>query len=428
MTIGYIGLGALGGALARRLLASQPIVVWDIDLRTTAALAGAGATAAASAAELGRRCDIVLLCLPRSTDVRELLFGAHALAENLGAGGLVIDQTSGLPGETREMADRLAPRGIALLDAAVSASPQIVPQGGAVLMAAGPDDVLARALPVLRMITGTVHRCGSRVGDGQALKTINNAINCACRIGTLELVALGRRLGLPLSALTLRLNEGLAANQTTLRMLPAIAEGRASTDFALALMLKDMNQATLLGRQTGAAMPIIGLARDLVQIGLNTVGPAARLDDLVCLVETLSGARFATGPVATRAAAEEARLLETIAEAVAALNALAALEGVSAGLRYGLGLADMAAILPCASGWSGALRQVLPALASGERPAGRPLRLVRDDLHAAARLSEEAGAPAPILSALRSVIEAAVNRLGGGAGMDALWSGLKAAA
>ena len=293
MKIGYVGLGALGGELARRFLAEHSLTVWDLTPAARGAFEALGARVAPSAAQVARECDAVLLCLPRSSDVRQLVFGAGGLAEGLSPGKLVIDQTSGVPGETREIAQQLAQRGIAMMDAAVSASPQIVAQGAAVLMAAGPDDVYERALPVLRVITQTIYRCGTHVGDGQAMKMVNNAMNAACRLGTLEVVAMGRKMGLPLECMAEALNKGSARNQTTEKMLPALVQGKASTNFALSLMLKDVNQAVSLGIDLGVPMPICNVVRGLLQIGLNTLGDNARLEDMVGVIESMAGTRLA---------------------------------------------------------------------------------------------------------------------------------------
>jgi 3-hydroxyisobutyrate dehydrogenase len=293
MMIGYIGLGALGGVLARRFLLSHKLVVWDSNPAAVSALEQLGATSAPTAADLGRQCDVVLLCLPRSSDVREVLFGTAGLAEGLSAGKLVIDQTSGIPSETHEIAEHLSVLGVEMIDAAVSASPQIVEKGGATLMASGPDEVFDRAIPILKVITETVFRCGSRVGDGQAMKMTNNAMNAGCRLGTLEVVAMGRKMGLPLESLSDVLNKGSARNLTTARMLPAILAGVPSTNFALSLMLKDLNQAVSLGMDCGVPMPISSIVRGLLQIGVNTLGKDARLEDIIGLIESMAGTKFA---------------------------------------------------------------------------------------------------------------------------------------
>ncbi|GAA4340802.1 hypothetical protein GCM10023165_21040 [Variovorax defluvii] len=295
MKIGYIGLGALGSELARRLLRSHDLTVWDLHAPAIQSLAQEGAHGARNALELAQRSEVVLLCLPRSSDVRQAIFGADGLLEGLGPGTLVIDQSSGIPSETAAMARELEARGVWLIDAAVSASPHVVREGRAMLMAAGPDAAFERARPVLQAISEHVFRCGNRVGEGQALKMLNNAMNAGCRLGTLEVVAMGRKAGVALDCMTEVLNRGGGRNLTTVNMLPAILQGRASTNFALALMLKDVNQAVEFGLGLGVPMPVTNLVRSLFQIGLNTLGEGARLEDMIGVIESMAGVRLAGG-------------------------------------------------------------------------------------------------------------------------------------
>ena len=293
MKIGYIGLGALGSELARRFVAAHQLCVWDLNAAAAGQFEKIGVRVAPSAAQLARECEVILLCLPRSSDVRQLIFAPGGLAEGLSPGKLVIDQTSGIPRETKDMAQQLASRGVAMIDAAVSASPHVVAQGTATLMTSGPDAAYERALPILRVITQTIYRCGTRVGDGQAMKMVNNAMNAGCRLGTLEVVALGRKAGLSLECMTDVLNKGGGRNQTTEKMLPAIAQGKSSTNFALSLMLKDVNQAVTLGMETGVPLPITNVVRGLLQMGANTLGPDARLEDMIGLIESMNATRLA---------------------------------------------------------------------------------------------------------------------------------------
>lgn len=108
-----------------------------------------------------------------------------------------------------------------------------------------------------------------------------NAMNAGCRLGTLEAAGLGRKADLSLRAMSEFLSRGNARNRTTEKMLPALIEGRPSTNCGLALMLKDVNQAVSLDKAQGVPMPVTNVVRGLMQIGLNTVGQSAQLEDTV---------------------------------------------------------------------------------------------------------------------------------------------------
>jgi 3-hydroxyisobutyrate dehydrogenase len=293
MNVGYIGLGAMGSALARRLLASHKLSVWDLNSSAVAAFEKLGASAAPSAADLARRCDIVLLCLPRSSDVRQVIFGTGGLVEGFAAGKLVIDQTSGVPGETREMATQLADRGIGMIDAPVSGGVGGATAGTISIMASGPDDAYGRALPVLSSISPNVFRCGTRVGDGQAMKLVNNVLSAGCRLSTLEIAAMGKKMGLSLETMTDVINKGSGRNRTSKVMMQNLVDGKPSSgSFAMSLMLKDMNQAIQLAVECGAPTTITNVVRGLLQIGVNTLGETAQLEEVLGLVESLAATRI----------------------------------------------------------------------------------------------------------------------------------------
>ena len=293
MRVGYIGLGAMGGALARHLVGKYTLTVLDLNKAVVADFEALGARAGSSPADVARNSDLVLLCLPRSSDVEKVIFGPAGLVEGLAAGKIVVDQTSGVPTETRAFAQRLSELGVSLFDAPVSGAMAMAIAGTISIIASGPHEAMQKALPVLQSISSNVFHCGERVGNGQTLKAVNNMMNACCRFATLEAVAMGRKYGVPLQALTQALNHSTGRNYTTTGMLPNIAEGRQSTKFALALQVKDMNQAMLLGFDRDVPLPMASVARGLLQIGLNTLGENAQLEQMISVIESMANTRLA---------------------------------------------------------------------------------------------------------------------------------------
>jgi 3-hydroxyisobutyrate dehydrogenase len=400
MRVGYIGLGAMGSALARRLLDGHHLTVWDINPPAVAAFAQLGATAAPAATDIARGSDVIVLCLPRSADVRQAIFGAGGLASALSRGQLVIDQSSGTPQETHATAAELAELGVAMLDAPVSGNPTVVAAGRGTIMVSGTDEVYERALPLLHCFSRNVLRCGTRLGDAQAMKLINNTINAGCRLATLEAAALGRKLGLSLSCIAEVLNRGPGRNRTSEVMLPALIEGTSSTNFALALMLKDLNQSTTLGQQLNAPMPLAGLVRGLLQVGVNTLGERAQLEEVVQLVESMAGTRIASpGGVDSDPAAA---LIEST---VAACNIALTWEAVAMGRCHGLALDVMVGVLNTSSGCSAALQRPLSTFSADDTRVEAQLQPFVADLRTAARLAAETGAPILIANAVRGLAE-----------------------
>lgn len=294
MDVGYVGLGAMGGALARRLLKSRKLRLYDMRPEAAQALAPAGGTPAQSPAALGEACGLVLTCLPTSNEVRDAIFGPGGLAEGMQAGGIIADMTTGDPLATRAMAEELKGRGIALIDAPVSGGPHGAEAGTIAIMVGAPDDVYAKVAPVLREISPNVFHAGG-VGNGQTMKLVNNVIAASIRQITFEAVAMGVKNGLTLETCIQVLNKGSGRSYTSELMLPRIADGSLKANFTLDLMLKDVRLATELGQKSGAPMHLGGLVRENLLAALNDLGPKADVNEMVRRYERGAGVRMVGG-------------------------------------------------------------------------------------------------------------------------------------
>lgn len=417
MKIGYVGLGAMGSSLARWLLADHDLMVRDLNPAAMDRLVAKGATATGSLPDLARVSDIIFLCLPRSKDVEEAIFGENGLAGGLSAGKLIVDQTSGIAAETRAMADRLAAIGVDLVDAPVAGGVPSAVAGTITIMLSGPDAAQARAMPAFRAMTPKIYRAGSHAGDAQSVKTLNNMMNMVFRVATLELAALGLRLGAPLPRLTEALTSGVAGNFTCRTVLPAIIEGRSTGDFALTLMLKDNNQALALGMAAGVPLPLSALARGLLQQNINLIGPKANLDDVIAFMEQATGVRFADDPAPGDNAAQTIALIET---ALAACNRAIACEILSLAARLGMSLRDFGEIVANGSAWSRECDSVIAELAGTARKPTRTIGETVAALQEIERLNLYEGVATVMLGAVRAIYETAQCELGAGATLDTL--------
>jgi 3-hydroxyisobutyrate dehydrogenase len=291
MELGYIGLGAMGGALARRLMLSHKLRVHDLRPEMIEEFAKNGAIPTQSGAAMARECDVVMICVPRSANVRDAIFGEGGLLEGLEPGKIVIDQTSGDPDETRKMAAELAEKGITLIDAPVSGGPRGADAGTIAIMAAGPLDVFDKVKPIFESISPNVFHCGD-TGNAHVVKLVNNTIAASNRLATLEAVAMGRKYGLPLEIMTEVINKSSGSNNTSLNALPKILAGEPTSNFGMALMLKDVSLATQLGSKCGAPMFIANLVRGMLQTAVYTYGEDADMDATIPAIESAADMKF----------------------------------------------------------------------------------------------------------------------------------------
>jgi 3-hydroxyisobutyrate dehydrogenase len=269
-------------------------------------------------------------------------------------------------------------------------------------------------------MTAKVYRCSDRVGDGQALKLVNNAIGMGFRVNALELVALGRKAGLGLGAMVDRLNAGPAANFTTRGMLVGLVEGRSTTNFALSLMAKDLSEAMALGLATGSALPLTGATRSTVQMGLALLGRDAKLDEIIALTGQLAQVEMRGEGQA------DATLMALIEVGVLVGNVIAVAECVAMGRRYGLHPAEMSRILNVGSAWCAVSDTILPALAAGKVP-DLPMSLdqASQALSALAARSASLGTPFILPGIALAMVQEAARQHGSAASLGHLTFGFE---
>ncbi|MBL8589259.1 MAG: NAD(P)-dependent oxidoreductase [Methylobacteriaceae bacterium] len=292
MRIGYLGLGVMGGALARRLRLSRDVVVFDIDKDAVARFAAEGCATAASAGELAQSCDTIFLCLPTSAHVRQAIFGADGLAATLKPGAMLIDQTTGDPHETRAMADELAPRGVELIDAPVSGGAIGAQAGTIAIMVGASAAQFARIEPVLKHVSPNIFHAGE-VGAGHVIKLVNNMISHAQRLLTQEGMTLAARNGLdPDRAAQILLASGGRNAYMEKVLAPRVLRGKLAIGFTLGLAHKDIALACDVARRCGVPTPIAAQATALYSAMVAERGHDAEVEVSGLIAEREAGARY----------------------------------------------------------------------------------------------------------------------------------------
>ena len=225
MQLGYIGLGNMGGALARRLMREHQLRAFDLRPEVLGRFAEFGAVPTQSAQWLARESEMVMTCLPTSAEVRDVLFGEGRVAEVLRPGQIIADMTTGDPGETREMAARLAEKGVHMIDAPVSGGPHGANAGTIAIMIGAPADLFAKVKPIFETISPNIFHTGN-VGTGHVMKLVNNVISAGVRAVTFEALAMGIKNGFEPRDLHGRTAEGQRAQRHHRARTAQIAEGR----------------------------------------------------------------------------------------------------------------------------------------------------------------------------------------------------------
>jgi len=194
-TVGFIGLGAMGGAMARNLLAAgYPLIGYDLKAELTAAVADAGAAIAATIAELVQGSEVIATSLPSSqawVTVAETEILPHTRPSQT-----VIDFGTVTPPETRRLAAAFAEKGVTLLDAPVSGGPGGAQKAALYLFLGGDEAAAGKFLPLLHTVAGPDHitYCGP-AGCGQVVKGVNQLMMGLADAAYLEALSFGVNSG-----------------------------------------------------------------------------------------------------------------------------------------------------------------------------------------------------------------------------------------
>lgn len=292
MQIGYVGLGDMGGALARRLQLSRPVMVYDLNPEAIARLTDAGATSAGNLADLAATCEVIFLCLPKSAHVRAAIFGDGGLASALRPGTMLIDQTTGDPNETRAMHAELADLGVTLIDAPVSGGPAGADAGTIAIMVGAEPATYETVLPIFHDISPNVFLAGG-AGAGHTIKLVNNLLSGAQRLLTMECLALAQKNGIdPVDAVRVLVAGGGRNVFLESGVKPIIENGEFGAGFTLELMHKDIDLACRAGNDAGIPMYFGAVAREMYRLSMNLVGGDKSVNAAAQAIDQISGSKI----------------------------------------------------------------------------------------------------------------------------------------
>ncbi len=245
----------MGRGMARNLhRAGLLLSIWNRTPARAAELAGElGITAAANAAELAERCDVVVLCVSADADVLEMV---DAIAESLRPGSIVIDCSTVSADTAREASRRLSARGVEFLDAPVSGGVEGARDGTLAIMVGGPAAALDRARPVLEAMGRTVTHFGPS-GAGQAAKATNQIMCAGIIQAVAEAMAFAKAEGLPLEALIETLGKGAGSSWYFVHRAPNMVRNEYPPGFRVRLHEKDLRICHDMAARHGVLLPVV---------------------------------------------------------------------------------------------------------------------------------------------------------------------------
>lgn len=252
-TLGFIGLGVMGGPMCRNLAGRSGRAVLAFDLRQPPP---EGALRAASVAEVARRSDIVFLSLPGEREIREV-------CEELDENKALVDCSTAPVALARELAGRFRD----FADAPVARTRQAAVEGTLSIMVGAGPELFARIEPLLRCMGSEVTHCGPP-GAGQAVKLLNNMVLSVTVLALAEALAVARASGAVDPQLLFETLAKGSADSFALRshgMKALLPEAHPQRAFPASYMLKDVEYALQLARSAGLDLQAAGTARRMLE-------------------------------------------------------------------------------------------------------------------------------------------------------------------
>lgn len=264
LTVGWIGLGAMGAPMARVAgEAGFPVTAYDVNPAAPAALAPV-ITSAQSARGAANGADAVVVMVATGSQLNDVLFGEEGIAEILDESSTVIVMSTVGPAVIESAAQQLAAHTTHLVDAPVSGGVTRAGQGDLLVMVGGSEEDVARIRPLLDILATTAPVVGTRPGDGQRFKAVNQLL-CGVHIAAAgEAMALAEAMGLDLAQIHEVLGAGAAASFMFTDRGARMVTGEYDTPrSALDIFVKDMGIVGQAAREVNQPVPLAAAAEQL---------------------------------------------------------------------------------------------------------------------------------------------------------------------
>ncbi|KQW18570.1 2-hydroxy-3-oxopropionate reductase [Afipia sp. Root123D2] len=294
--IGFIGLGIMGAPMAGHLIAGGNKVFTSAHRKPAPSeLVSKGLESKGSPKEVAEAADIVIIMVPDTPQVEEVLFADDGVAKGLSKGKIVIDMSSISPIATKEFAAKINKLGCEYLDAPVSGGQVGAKAASLTIMVGGSDATFNKVKPVFDLMGKNVTLVGGN-GDGQTTKVANQIIVAL----TIEAVAEGLLFASKAGADPVKVRQALMGGLATSRILELHGERMIkrtfNPGFRIELHQKDLNLALQGAKSLGVSLPNTATAQELFNACAANGGKAWDHSGMVRALELMANHQVAPDP------------------------------------------------------------------------------------------------------------------------------------
>ena len=293
--VGFIGLGIMGQPMARNLLkAGFGLVVHTRTRHKADGLLTEGARWADSPAAVARQAPMVITMVTDSPDVEQVVLGPQGIIEGVRPGGMVIDMSTVSPRVERAIAQQLATRGVAYMDAPVSGGSWGAIQGTLAIMVGGEEDAFRRVLPIFEAMGKSITYMGPS-GAGQVTKLVNQVLVAVTLSGVAEALVFGAKAGADLLKTIEAVKGGAAGSWQLANLGPRIVKGDFAPGFMITLQLKDLRLILEMAQELALPLPLTALVAQLYRAAAVDGKGECGTQAVVTVLERLAGVEARQG-------------------------------------------------------------------------------------------------------------------------------------
>lgn len=287
ITIGFVGLGRMGGPMSRRLIdAGSTLCVYDSSREAIEPVKAAGAAVAASPEEVGNNSDIIFVSLPTPDIVERVVLDGIARGSR---GKIIVDLSTSGPGMAGRVSRALSERGVEWIDAPVSGGIAGAKGGTLAVMASGPRAAFDQVEALLKVF-GKVFFVGEKAGLAQVAKLGNNLLAAAAMVISSEALAMGAKAGLDPKIMLDIINAGSGRNSATQDKFPRSVLPRTfDFGFATGLSYKDVRLCVDEAEALGVPMVVGAAVREILAITNSKYGPNSDFTSIARVIEDWAG-------------------------------------------------------------------------------------------------------------------------------------------
>ena len=265
MRIGFVGLGTMGGPMARRLAAQgHQVTGYDVDGARAARAREGGVTLATSPGGAAENADAVLSSLPDPAALRCAYLGADGVLGTVKAGATLLDLSTVDPDTWREVAAAARVKGVDCLDAPVSGGPAEAGNGKLVFLVGGDDAVVDRCRSLLMSLGTEIHHVGP-LGSGQIIKLVNNVMSIGNVAVAAEAMVLGVKAGMDPQRLFDILSTSGGRSHHFIKRFTNVLAGDFTPYFGIALSRKDIALALGMAAKLEVPMFVASTVRQIYE-------------------------------------------------------------------------------------------------------------------------------------------------------------------